>query len=230
MQRYLSFTHFTVLRCTRTRILRLHQSFPSNGSQHKLPQSHTANITHKSSLHRIILHNSRREVTWTAEFSLPLLYSLTQLTTAHTKSSSTTNLTWLPPTENSLKTNFSLSYEPWIWHAENRSVLYSCWRHALRVCDVTAERDHVTPSLLLRDLSVYSCRLATGNVSTSAPRSDVHRLLCCCIIAVLRAALLMNSLSNSVTILTHDSSCFLFVFIYILFIYTLSSWEYDVEL
>jgi hypothetical protein len=79
-------------------------------STQKLPQSHTPNITHKSELHRCTLHNSRRELTQTAEFSLPLLFSLTQLKSSiHTfRSSSTTNLTRLPPAENSLGLKLSL--------------------------------------------------------------------------------------------------------------------------
>jgi hypothetical protein len=63
------------------------------------------------------------------------------------KSSPTTNLPRLSPAENSLtavfenslRTDSSLSYKPWIWHVEERSFLYCCWCHALRVCDVTAE-------------------------------------------------------------------------------------------
>jgi hypothetical protein len=40
----------------------LHYPFPGNGSQHRNDQTHTSNITHKSSLHRSILHNSSREL------------------------------------------------------------------------------------------------------------------------------------------------------------------------
>jgi phosphate/sulfate permease len=56
-------------------------------------------VLHIKSFHRSTLHNSLQELTWTVKFSLPLLFSLAQLTTAHTKSSihtfrssSTTNL------------------------------------------------------------------------------------------------------------------------------------------
>jgi hypothetical protein len=97
----------------------------------------------KPSLHGSTLHSSRRELSWTAEFSLPLLFSLTQLTTAHTKSSSTANFPGLPPGENSLKTNFRPSYKPLIRHAENHSVLHCCVT-AFQMRDVTAVPTEVT--------------------------------------------------------------------------------------
>jgi hypothetical protein len=66
----------------------------------------------KSSFHRSPLHISRWELIWTAECSLPLLFS--QLTTAHTKSpihtfvsSPTTNLLRLSPAENCKRTSVS---------------------------------------------------------------------------------------------------------------------------
>jgi hypothetical protein len=113
-----------------------HESQRTN--YNSLIKSHTPSITHKSSLHGSTLHSSRRELTWTAEFSLPLLFSLTELTTAHTKSSvntfgsfSTTNLPRLLPTENSLKLNAISPINPWSDTQKNTVSCY-CWCHTLQ--------------------------------------------------------------------------------------------------
>jgi hypothetical protein len=69
-------------------------------------------------------------------------------------------------------------------------------------CGTMRSRD---PSLLLRDPSVYSCRIATGNVFTSALRSNVRgeentASFYCCVVAVFTEELPMNSVSKSLTI------------------------------
>jgi hypothetical protein len=87
------------------------------------------------------------------------------------RSSSTTNLQQLPPTENSLKLNAISPINPRSDTRKN-TVSYNCWRHMLQ-CDITAEmRRSRDPSPLLHNPSVFSC--CTVQLGTAQQSSAQH--------------------------------------------------------
>jgi hypothetical protein len=132
----------------------------------------------KSSLHRSTLHNSCWELTWTAEFSLPLLFSLTQLLTRRLQFTRSgllqlwTSHGCLPP-----RTNWKWTSVSPINPGSDTRKNHVKWSLSALLCDVTAEHGgHVT----LSDCCTIQVFTAVAQCG-SARR--IHHFVYCCIIA-----------------------------------------------
>jgi hypothetical protein len=100
-----------------------------------------------------------------------------------------------PEFKNSVRTDFSLSYKPWIWHMEKQSILYCCML-LRRCCDVFIAALHSNKGGETRQGEVMQGGARRGTVQH---REDTA--FHCCVIAMFIKVLPMNSLSKSVMIL-----------------------------